>query len=394
METPSSIEEQDANVLSLTFPRVLVVDLSIRYGGASTRALAIAKYFMPGGSLLAGIANSPVIRSAEEMGIPVRVVASKRTDPRIPFRLAEIIRREGVEVVDTQNIQSKFWTSFAALFSNVRFVSTLNSLYSQEFGSSWKSRAYHKIDLFTNGRVDCFIAVSQTIQKALVNDGIPPHKIHLIRNAVELPAINTPENRAEILDRIGVPENTAICILVGRLVWAKGFDDFINAFLLISNKRNDVRAVIIGDGELRKEIEDQIQKLSLSEKIILLGHQDRPVVQQILRIADIFVMPSRSEGVPYALLEAAAMGKPIVATNCGGIPEVVENAKSALLVPIGDIQSLADAIASLLGDRSLARSLGQAARKRIEQDYSLNAQMELTKNAYINNADRKLSEKP
>jgi hypothetical protein len=114
--------------------RVLVVDLSIRYGGASTRAIAIAESLLSWGGMIAGIENSPVLRIAREKGIPVRVIGKRRTDPLIPLRLAKVIREDGIQVVDTQNIQSKFWVSLAAFLVDVVFVSTLNSFYRYEHG--------------------------------------------------------------------------------------------------------------------------------------------------------------------------------------------------------------------------------------------------------------------
>jgi glycosyltransferase involved in cell wall biosynthesis len=383
MENHGILEGMKVKGLDSKLPRVLVVDLSIRYGGASTRALSIAKYFLPGGSMIAGIENSPVIRIAREQGIPVKIVGKSRTDPRIPFRLAQAIHQEGIQVVDTQNIQSKFWVSLTALLADFVFVSTLNSFYIEEFGSSWKSRIYHFIDLVTNWKTDKFMAVSEKIRDGLLDDGIPPGKVVLIRNAIEVPDEHVGFDASSLRKRFGIPNNALLCVLVGRLVWAKGFDDFISAFSILVGRFENIKAVIVGDGGLRNDIDGQIDKLGLKNFVLLLGHQERSVVLQILKSADMFVMPSRSEGIPYALLEAAALGLPIVATNCGGIPEVVTDGKSALLVPVGDVSSLANAIISLGSDSALARNLGDSARKNIIQNYSLDAQMGLTEKVYL-----------
>lgn len=374
-------------------PRVLIVDLSIRYGGASTRALSIAKHFSQWGGMIAGIENSPVVRIAREMGIPVRVVGKRRTDPLIPIRLAQIIRREGIQVVDTQNIQSKFWVSLAAFLVDVTFVSTLNSSYSQEFGDSWKSRLYHTIDLLTNWKTDRFVAVSEAIQNRLSEDGIPSGKISLIKNAVVLPPDHTNFDTTGTRMQFGLPKDGPLCILVGRLVWAKGIDDFVSAFSLVVSQIENASAVIVGDGELRDVITNQIDELGLKDHVFLIGFQDHSNVLRLLMSSDIFVMPSRSEGVPYALLEAAALGMPISATDCGGIPEVVINGKSALLVSVGDISSLADSVVLLCKDKKLAGSLGKAAREKIEQDYSLGTQMELTRKIYVNAFRNKINGK-
>lgn len=364
-------------------PRVLIVDLSIRYGGASTRAISIAKYFSSFGGMLAVIENSPVMKIAQEQGIPVRVVGKKRTELLIPFRIAKIIREENIQVVDTQNIQSKFWVSIAVLFSKVAFISTLNSLYSQEFGTSWKSKAYHWIDRLTNLKTDRYIAVSNAIEKSLLEDGILREKISLIRNAVALPATQPDFDIAKTRAQFGIPKNAFVFTLLGRMVWAKGIDDFISAFSIVAREHNNVRAVIVGDGELRSKIAAQINELSLHEHIYLIGYQSQPKVLEILMSSNVFVMPSRSEGIPFALLEAAALGMPIVATHCGGIPEVLTDGKNALLVPIGDVEVLSKAMALLYTNQSLANRLGKSARDKIAHHYSLDKQMELMKDIYV-----------
>ncbi len=364
-------------------PRVLVVDLSIRYGGASTRALAIAQALSCSGGILAGIENSPVVRIAREKGIPVRIVGKRRTDPWIPLRLVRIVREEKIQVVDTQNIQSKFWVSLAAFFTDFVFVSTLNSFYRLEHGTSWKSSFYHFLDLFTNWKTDRYIAVSETIRNGLLEDGIPVEKVDLIRNAVELNPEDLKVEIHQVRRQIGIPRDAVLCALVGRLVWAKGFDDFISAFSQTAEQIKNIQAVIVGEGELRESLEKQIENFGLQERILLLGYQGHSTVLNILMSSDLYVMPSRSEGIPFALLEAAALGLPIVATNCGGIPEVVTNDESAVLVPVGDVSALSRALVSLCMDRNLASGLGQKARARIQKDYSLPVQMEATRQVYL-----------
>jgi glycosyltransferase involved in cell wall biosynthesis len=362
--------------------RVLIVDLSIRYGGASTRAISIAKNFSSYGGMIAVIENSPVMKIALEQKIPVRVVGKKRTDLLIPFRIAKIIKEEGIQVVDTQNIQSKFWVSIAVLFSKVAFVSTLNSLYSQEFGTSWKSKVYHWIDRLTNVKTDRYVAVSNAIEKSLLDDRLPREKISLIRNAVSLPSKSSDFDIAKTRKQFGIPENAFVFTLLGRMVWAKGIDDFISAFSIVAEKYKPARAVIVGDGELRDEIVMQIKKSGLQEHVYLLGYQSHQKVLEILMSSNVFVMPSRSEGIPYALLEAAALGMPIIATHCGGIPEVVTDDESAILVPIGDVKALSKVMASLSGDQSLANRLGKAAQNKIANEYALDKQMEIMEDIY------------
>jgi glycosyltransferase involved in cell wall biosynthesis len=364
--------------------KVLIIDLSKRYGGASTRAIFLAKNLRPWPVAIAGIEDSPVVRLARENSIPVRILARNRADPRIPFRLAKLIRQENFQVIDTQNIQSKFWASLSALLVKVAFVSTLNSSYESEQGGSLKGKIYQSIDLWTNWRTDLYVAVSETIRKNLLEAGIQARLIELIRNAVEADRSLSLENRQTTRSRIGVPQDAILYVLVGRLVWAKGYDDFITAFSRAVDQIPNLHAVIAGSGELYADLSEQIKQAGLEKRVILLGFCESRTVFDILSAGDIYVMPSRSEGIPFALLEAAALGLPIVASDCGGIPEVVTNGKDALLVPVGDRAALSSALIELGTNKKLAEKLGLQAREKIKHDFAPAVHVEAMRRAYTN----------
>jgi glycosyltransferase involved in cell wall biosynthesis len=361
--------------------RAIIVDLSKRFGGASTRSITLAKGLKSWEVAICGLSGSPVVEMAKKNDIPVITVGRSRIDPRIPFRIAAHIRRGGYQILDTQNIQSKFWGSIAALLANVTLVSTLNSWYESEHGGSLKGKLYTTLDLLTNWNTKGYIVVSETVRDHLSRAGIAGEKVDLICNAVELNNTATIEP-GDLRKKFGLPHNAKICVAVGRLVWAKGYEDLISAFSSISGKCKDLYVLIIGDGVLRETLRDQIERLGLSERMLLLGFQDRETVLNILHYSDIFVMSSRSEGLPFALLEAAAIGLPIVSTDCGGIPEIVTDEKEALLVPVGDKHALASALVFLYKDREAAEKIGKNAMNRIRSEFNLSTQVAATKQAY------------
>ncbi len=361
----------------------MLVDLSKRYGGASTRALLLAEQLRRWKVSIAGIRNGAVVKIALERGIPVHVVGNSRLDPLIPFRLAKIIKRDGYDIIDTQNIQSKFWGSLAALLTGVAFVSTVNSSYFDEYGGGFKGRLYRFVDAHTNWRTDGHIAVSSVIKTELIKAGIPEDTIHVIRNAVGINGVSPLYGREAFRQQIGVPKEAFLCASVGRLVWAKGHEDLVRAFGLVLEKIPNAYAVIAGEGILHSALLAQIKNAGLAERILLLGHCDSAMIQTILNASDLFVMPSRIEGVPFALLEAAAAGLPIVATNCGGIPEVVEHGKEAILVPVGDPRALSSAIIELCLNNEAAKELGKRAKTRMEKERNLAAQINALKHAYM-----------
>lgn len=168
---------------------------------------------------------------------------------------------------------------------------------------------------------------------------------------------------------------------LGRLVDAKDFAVLINAILLLKESGKIIELKIAGEGDERSHLESVINDLDLASSVELLGIQP---AAEFLSSIDLFVMSSKREGVPVALLEAMAYGLPIATTAVGGIPEVVSNDKEALLCEPGKPQVLADTITRLIDDRELRIRLGDAARKKVVACYSDKAVVAMWENLYGN----------
>jgi glycosyltransferase involved in cell wall biosynthesis len=363
-------------------PRVLFVDLSRQFGGASSRVLGLLSAMPAEEAGLAAIAGSPVFEQARKMGLRVHPVGSGKTDWRILPNLMQVIRENRYQVLDTQNIQSKVWGALAAWWSGTALVSTLNSWYRFEHGTNIKGWFYTKLELLTNFQLDGYIVVSETVRDALAAASKNVPLIELIYNAIGLDSQKIPGDRAWLNSKFGLPENGLVCISVGRLVWAKGYEDLIEAMRLLAAECSNLYCLVLGDGELRADLESTIQERGLHQRVILAGYQPRETVLSALKVSDIFVMPSRQEGTPIALLEAAALGVPILATSCGGIPEMVTDGQQALLVQPGDTQALAKALLRLVEDEHLRRELSQSAQMHVSQKFSLEAQVRASSDVY------------
>jgi glycosyltransferase involved in cell wall biosynthesis len=248
---------------------------------------------------------------------------------------------------------------------------------------------YAAIDFLTNWKIDRYVAVSEAIRKSLLMAGIADSFVDVIHNAVEVDGNPKSMDAKQFRKEWGLPEDAILCVAVGRLVWAKGFDDLIKAFNSVVNEIHNVYLMIIGGGELFSVLSAQVAQSELQNKIFLAGYRNHDWVLDTLNCADIFVMSSRSEGVPYALLEAAAVGLPTVATDCGGIPEVVTNRVEALLVPVGNITALSSAIMELCNNKKYAKELGRNIKEKIKTEYSLVSQLNAVKQAYLKALDHK-----
>lgn len=364
-------------------PKVLIIDLSLKYGGATSRILALMSRASPGTIGLAALESSFIAQEAIKLNIPTHIIGKSKTDTGIIKRLISLIRNEGYQILDTQNIQSKFWGSIAAHFTNTALISTINSWYANEHGKvSFKGRFYTMLELATNSSLDLYITVSENDRQSLLRSNIPNEKIELIYNAVNTQTQNIDRNSEKLHRQHLVPPNTPVCIAVGRLVTIKGFDILIQAANLLKKTSTNAHILIVGDGENRETLINQIKALGVHKNVTLAGYKDRAEVMSLVKSSDIFIMPSRYEGTPIALLEAGSLGIPIIASNVGGIPELVQDQTEALLVPPDDPQAIAQAVTRLLTDKDLAKTLTVNAINKIQTKFNMERQFELTWSAY------------
>ncbi|HZS94018.1 MAG TPA: glycosyltransferase family 4 protein [Chloroflexota bacterium] len=196
-----------------------------------------------------------------------------------------------------------------------------------------------------------------------------PRKVRCIHNGVDTVRFAPRPVSKDLRKRLGFAEGEPVVASVGRLVPYKGYGDFLDAAALVQRVRPDTRWMLVGDGTIRNELEAQSRQLGLGSCVSFTGWLDD--VRDVLALCDVFVLPSRSEHFGRVLIEAMAMGKPVVATDGGGVPEIVRHGETGLLVPSNQPASLAQAILTLLDDPVYATSLGAAGRARVEREFSL-----------------------
>ena len=192
---------------TLSSPKVLVVDLSNNYGGASSRVLSLMIRAKPGTIALASLKAGAITQQAMQLGLPVHILAAHKADPRLLFRLIKVIREEGYNLLDSQNIQSKFWANFAAALTRTSLVSTLNSWYANEHGKvSLRGKIYTGLELLTNQRLDLYITVSEKDRQSLLQSGIPENAIELIYNAVDVNISEIPGDPEWLRKKFDLPQ--------------------------------------------------------------------------------------------------------------------------------------------------------------------------------------------
>jgi len=239
---------------------------------------------------------------------------------------------------------------------------------------------YLGLEKFTGSFKDKIICISEPDrQSAIKYRIIKSEKLITIHNGIDLNLMSFLEKNSA-RQELGLPANRIIIGNIANFFKTKGLEFLIEAAdTLINKQKQDIIFAIIGDGELRPQLEEQIKNKNLSASFLLLGKKQSAA--KYLKAFDIYVSSSVKEGVPYSILEAMAAGLPIVATAVGGVPEVIKNKKNGLLINAGDPQAISEAINTILTDSSFRNQLSATASMEVK-NYSLRLQIEKTLNAY------------
>lgn len=260
----------------------------------------------------------------------------------------------------------------AAALANVNaIVLTVHNYLRYEEATSPLSAAAGLVERRLAKRISKIIAVSHSIKDGLVeSQRIDPSKVTVIHNGIDLrkwDGIRAPDRHARA--ELGLSSDDFAIVAVGRLVEFKGHEILIEATALAAS-RPRLRVLIAGDGPLLSELKESIDRRGLQENVRLLGRV--PDVGKLMAASDLFVFPSLKEPFGLVLLEAQAVGLPIIACDAGGASEIIEDGVTGMLVAPGDATALAAAIDDLVEDASKRRDLALAGQAAVATRFSLN----------------------
>ena len=205
-------------------------------------------------------------------------------------------------------------------------------------------------------------------------------KVRVVPNGIDLERFAPRAPSVTLRAALQLPTSAPLAVSVGRHVPEKGYRHLIDAAARLEQTRPGVHWVLVGDGELRSELEAQSRRLDLASRVHFTG--SRNDVADLLALADVFVLPSESEGFGRVLVEAMAMARAIVATNVGGIPDIVLDGETGVLVEPANAVALAHAVRGLLDDPARAARLGAAGRRRAESTFSVGAHVDGVERVY------------
>ena len=304
-------------------------------------------------ALVAARPGEPLALRAAALGIPVVAVApAMEFDPRAAIALRRAISREHVDIVHSHTAHGVSLGAVACLGTDAKLVITRHSDFRlrSNIGTRWKY-----------GRVDGLIAISSASKNAMVASGIPASSITIVRGGSDQSTPVTPASR-ETLESLGVHAGSPLIVQVSQLVQHKDPLTFVAAIDAARVRVPSLKAVLVGDGPLRADVERAVTERSLGDQLRVAGY--RTDADALLASADIVTLSSEEDALPSVLFDALFCGKPVCATSAGGVPEIIEDGVSGLLSPVHDAAALGAAIARVLTNPTLAASLSTGARER------------------------------
>lgn len=291
--------------------------------------------------------------------------------------LARRLRREPYDIVNAYGIKSSFVARVLvrAFCPSSKFICGVRGLNIAEGESltSWKSRMALLLESMSSRLVDVYDSNSTGALRLLEARGIDSRKFACIPNGVEVPP-------ADLLTRSEGPPETAELICVARLVPRKRHVDIVHAIAQLRDQGLEFRSVFVGDGPSRDELQHLVIQLGVDDRVTFAGAQEPQQVTRLLQGASLFCLCSTSEGMPGSVMEAMAVGLPVVGSSVNGIEDLVVGGQTGLLVAPCQPTLLAAAIGRLLRDPDTRLAMGQAGRARIADRFTLDS-MVLAKEA-------------
>ena len=338
--------------------------------------------FVEGRNLILQNSRNPFVTAAREAGVETSVIGERfRFDRRVIRALGRILESKAPDIVQTHNVKSHFLFRLSGPANRRPWIAFHHGYTT----TSLTMQAYNQLDRWSLRAADRVVTVSQAFARDLARLGVRQDRIRVLHNSVDASRAASEEiteAARSLKARMGIASGERIILSVGRLSHEKGHADLIDALDALRGLHAESRArlVIVGDGPERPRLEAAAARLGLADRIVFAGqvHNVRPYYA----MADLLALPSHSEGSPNVLLEAMAAKLPVVATRVGGVPEIVTDGESALLVKSGDPRAMAHAMEAALKDDALRSRLALRAYETAVSRHSPEARLRVLLNIY------------
>jgi len=372
--------------------RVLRIITRLNIGGPSIQAIALSERMrargfdtrLLHGRLGAGEGDMQYLLTAPDIARQMRSLRRDIAPLHDAVALAQVLdalRDFRPHIVHTHmakagtigRVATAIYNRTAGRDARARVVHTYHGHVLEGYFSPAKTRAFLGIERTLARVTDRLVAISPRIQKELLDDyriGRPEQYqvVPLGFDLDRLTAIGDADRRAARA-ALGMPAAALVVATAGRLTAIKRYDLFLDTARLVAGRHSDALFLVAGDGELRAALEEQARANGIADRVRFLGW--RRDLDTLYAASDVFLLTSRNEGTPVALIESLAAAVPGVSTDVGGVRDVVDNDRVGLLAPFGDARALAEHVDALLADRDRRRRMGEAGRQAVSSRYGL-----------------------
>jgi glycosyltransferase involved in cell wall biosynthesis len=355
-------------------------------GGGQINLLSLAR-FLDRGTFEISVCSrgeGPLVDALGEAGIPHFPIAfSKHVQKKIVKDIVSLLNSHHFDILHTHGGVAGLFGRWSARRCDrpPRVVHTLHGIHYLHYRNFFLKYVYVYLERFFSRFSDAVIFVSDADrERGRRFNLVPEDKMVLIKNGIDFEAFESGTSLKEGRDELVFGSSCPVVGTVARLHRQKGLPYLFHAAKKIQESIPEAAVWIVGGGSLLPKLQRLGKKLDLIETVHLLG--ERKDVAQLLSRFDIFVLPSLWEGLPYSLLEAAALAKPVVATDIDGVREIVKHGETGLLVPAKDSERLAQAVVRLLQEREYAATLGRNLKDAIQREFSLSQMLQKTQDLY------------
>ncbi len=369
--------------------KIIQMPANAGYGGMPLHVLALARGLVKRGHEveILSMSDGPMIERYEAVGLPVSVVPAlgrkMSTNPLTWFRVVRFLRDtisvSRPDIVHSHGPRAHIFAGLALRGAGgVPLVATAHGSFTQFalgheqefslFRSRLRKLEYRGADWLTGRLADRFVAVSEANRHDLVEGaGAPPRKVVVVHNGIEEQRVDEAQ-WLQIRREFDCDPSDKLVVFVGRLAFHKGVSYLMEAATVVAGSMPDARFVVVGEGPMEAELRRMAGRSPLAGRLFFAGRRSDAV--DIIAAADLFVLPSLSEGLPLTLLEAAMCGRSMVATDVGGAADVVRENETGVLVPPRDAAALAAAMEQLLADTAGREGMGTAARRLWQREFT------------------------
>lgn len=324
---------------------------------------------------------SALYDAAIQLGIEaVKIPIANSKLHRDLFSAAKYIKQLNIDLIHSHGYKPSVFGFVIKMLTRIPVIATCHLWFEPSKGPL-KMRIMIRLEKFFYRWFPQVIAVSEPIKAILLASNLRPDQVTLVRNGVDIPNMQLSAEETQVLrNQLKLGQDDFCVLNSARLTRQKAQWVLIEAAAILKKQQQPVRILVVGEGGLAQELTEQIQRLGVSEQVSLLGF--RADVNKLLAICDAFALPSIDEGMPMALLEAAAARKAIVSTLVGDIGKLISHEQTGLVIPLEDPAALAEAILTLKQDAALANQLATAAHTRMKENYSSEAMCTLYTQIY------------